>query len=242
MDDSLYPRVFIQSPIPFILAGGTAGGSSNQFTMGNNGALSTLPTLPTTYSGGAWIYMPANGIFAGSTAGWYWFVASSTTAGTVYNNTYTSGDPKPAVPASPTAFATTGPGVVTQTTSAVDAWSVTIPGGAIGPSGRLVIDSNVQALNNANAKSFSTLFGSAALASPSMASQTARRELRQFANVGAQNRNKYQNGWAPAIDGTVGYSTVDTSAEQVLKRQLTLSTTTDYLVDEMFQVSLVYGA
>ena len=107
------PRVLLQSAISFILAGGTAGGSSNQFTMGNNGALSTLPVLPTTYSGGAFIYMPANAIFAGSAAGWYWFVASATTAGTVYNNAYTGGDPKAAVPATPTPFVSTGPGLVT---------------------------------------------------------------------------------------------------------------------------------
>lgn len=135
--DGTFPRVLVQSAIPFILAGGTAGGSSNQFTMGNNGAISTLPVLPTTYSGGAFIYMPANAIFAGSTAGWYWFVASSTTAGTVYNNTYTSGDPKLAVPATPTPFVSTGPGLVTQTTSQIASLQHIVPGNSMGPNGRV---------------------------------------------------------------------------------------------------------
>ena len=84
-------------------------------TIGNNGALTLTTGLAFTYSNGVYFYFPANAIFAGSAAGVYYVVMSSTTVGTIYNNTYTSGIPK--FISSPTPFVTTGPGAYTQTIS-----------------------------------------------------------------------------------------------------------------------------
>lgn len=131
------PRVLAQSAIPFILGCGS-GGSGAQPIMDNNGALSSFATQPKTHSGGAWVYFPANTIDGSNDPGWYWTVFSSTTAGQVYNNRYTGGDPIAAIPASPTAFSSTGPGAFSQTTAAtITAASGTLPGGALGPNGGL---------------------------------------------------------------------------------------------------------
>lgn len=107
------PMNLVECGIPFVVA---SSGS-----MADNGAISGLTALPETYSGGCYLYLPANAISAGSAAGWYWAVMSSTTAGTVYNSTYTTGIP---AAGTATAFATTGPGAFTGHTGAV---AVTIP-------------------------------------------------------------------------------------------------------------------
>lgn len=132
------PRTIGQSAIPFILGCGS-GGSGAQPVVGNNGALSSFATQPAgANAGGAWVYFPANAIDGSNVAGWYWVVFSSTTAGTIYNNRYTGGDPIAAVPASPTPFVSTGPGAFTQTVAAtLAAASGTLPGGWLGPNGTL---------------------------------------------------------------------------------------------------------
>ena len=108
---------------------GLPGGGS----IGNNGALTLTTALQTTYSS-IYLYFPANAISAGSAAGIYYVVMSSTTAGTIYNNTYTG--ERPTVPSSPTAFSTTGPGAYTQTVgSDITMYSVTIKGGTMGLDG-----------------------------------------------------------------------------------------------------------
>lgn len=236
------PRVLAQSGIPFILAGGTAGGSSNQFTMGNNGAISTLPVLPTAYSGGAFIYMPASGIFAGSTAGWYWFVASSTTAGTVYNNTYTSGDPKLSVPATPTPFVSTGPGLVTQTTgSFVYAPTLTLPANSMGPNGALKLDGSIAVNNNANNKFSQFEFGSMTMQG-GHASTTGYRQLRNVYNAGSVSVNKGHNAWAPGTTTSMSYGSVNTAADVVVRMGLQIANATDYILMDAFDITVQYGA
>ena len=89
-----------QTGIPLILVS-----SGN---IGNNGALTAITTLPATYSQGCYMWFKTNSISAATPAGWYYVVMTSGTAGTIYNNTYTSG--VPLQPAVLTAFVTTGPG------------------------------------------------------------------------------------------------------------------------------------
>src|SRR6185369_16428390 len=124
-------QVIVQSGIPFIKA--------SSGTMGNNCAISVMTAMVRTYSSGAYIWLPAGAIAAGvpAAASWYWFVGSSTTAGTCYNSTYTSGVP---VPGTLTAFSTTGPGGFTGSTATVTALSVTVPANSMGPTGRLDVE------------------------------------------------------------------------------------------------------
>lgn len=140
--------VLLTGAIPFIKA--------SSGTMGNNGAVSAMTALPRTFSGGAYLYLPANAISAGSAAGWYWFVASSTTAGTVYNCTYTSGTPRICTA---TAFSTTGPGAFTGDTGTITSVSITIPGGLMGPSGRIEAQMTGSNNNSAGAKTRKMKYG-----------------------------------------------------------------------------------
>jgi hypothetical protein len=115
--------------------------------MGNNGALSAITAVSTTYAK-AYVYLPASAISTGSAAGWYYAVFSSTTAATIYNDTYTSG--APTVPSSPAAFATTGPGAFTQTTGAyIPGPQVVLAGNALSTSGNLRFE--IQETNNNSA-------------------------------------------------------------------------------------------
>lgn len=91
--------------IPYILAQCNVPiGIAPTGTMAANGAITLGTALNTTYSGGLWLYLPAGAAYAGSLAGFYWTVMSSTTLGTVYNNTYTPGTDPVDIPASPTAI------------------------------------------------------------------------------------------------------------------------------------------
>ena len=97
---------FSRSSTPMIL--------QSSGTVGANGALSNITALPETYSGGAYLHFPAGRLFAGSTAGLYWTVMTSTTAGTVFNNRYISGEPLP--PPSLTPIVSSSMGAYTQVT------------------------------------------------------------------------------------------------------------------------------
>ena len=240
--------ILLQSAVPFILAGGTAGGGSNQFTMGNNGALSTLQTLPTTYLLGGWIYMPAGAIFtagAGSAAGEYWFVGSSTTAGQVFNNQYTSGNPAP--PAVLVPFVTTGPGVVTQTVgTAIDMVSITVPGGCIGPNGSLNTDELCTCNNNANVKTLTHNYGGLT-AGAGMQSTAGRRLVRSFRAMGRADAFKATSGWQPTTDATTtsyiaNYPLMDSGLAQTYKITVNMATASDMMVIEFCTLNVSYGA
>lgn len=113
------------STIPIILP------SSGSFA--NNGALTLTTALDIAYPA-CYMYFPANAIFAGSAAGFYYAEMSSASAATVYNNALSGAFPT--APTSKTAFSTTGPGAYTQTTNSdIAALTVTLPAGCLGVTG-----------------------------------------------------------------------------------------------------------
>ena len=129
-DDSLYllgmPLTIFQSAIPFFLLPGDGGTNGMTFTGGGGGAF-TLSAAPMAnllggLSGrGCYGYLPANAGNSGCAAGWYYFIPSSDTAGTFYNDQYTGG--QPALVGSPTTFAGSPSGRITQTTAEITAIS-----------------------------------------------------------------------------------------------------------------------
>jgi hypothetical protein len=98
---------------------------------GTTGYSSPLPYVV----GNSYSYFPTNAIYSGSTAGWYWTNWNSLTTGTVYNNTYTTG--MPVIVASPTAFATTGPGAYTAQTGRVLGPNISMAGNLMGLNGSI---------------------------------------------------------------------------------------------------------
>ena len=215
--------------IPFILP--------SSGTMGNNGALSAIVALPLAYTR-CYMYFPANAIVAGSTAGWYYAVMSSTTTATVYNNTYTSG--RPSEPSSPTAFVTTGPGAYTQTTgSAITAMSITIPGGSLGSSGAILLEMMGAVVNNGGSKVVEAYYGGSAVVSQSITTAYNFRYGACMRNI-ATNRqigSFYLNFGGVAADWL--RRTIDSTVDQALNLTLRIPTAaTDYAIFESVSISV----
>ncbi len=235
-----YPYQLGQSHIPFVLC---SSGS-----MGNNGALSGIATLPNNYPH-AYVYMPAGAISTGSAAGWYYAVFSTQTAATLYNNTYTSGTP--AIPASPTAFSTTGPGAFTQTTAtAITAYSLTIAANTIGANGSVQVMASASYLNSATVKWINGYYSSGYRFSVGSFTTTTNAQLiGGFANTGTTSgtidKQVPLNGYAwgaPTSTSAMSYGEVDSTSNQSLYVTLDLnSAATDWIVLEAINVMLVPG-
>lgn len=204
-------------------------------TIGNNGALSAITALPQTYSGGCYMYFPVNAIAAGVAAGLYYVVMSSTTAGTIYNNTYTIGNAT--IPTTLVPFVTTGSGAYTQSTAAQMLLTIPVPGGAMGVNGLLQIETLLSNIGNTNAKTMTMTFGGTNI--QSVAQATA-------ANVGSEWRTVVQNRGAQNVQvfgppGNVGFgvtatpnsvAAIDTSATQNIVVSGTLAVATDWIILE----------
>jgi hypothetical protein len=225
---------FAACAIPFIIA---PTGS-----MANNGAITLGTSLPTTYAN-AYIYLPANAIQTGSSAGWYFCQMSSATVGTVFNNTYTPG--LPTIPANPTAFASTGPGAYTGVTTAVTGPQITIPAGALGPNGALRINHLWAAPANTDTKTISLSVGGSILWSATLntAVQAAAAALNHVWNRGAQNSNVSVNSSGASGLGISAfannYTSINFGAAQTISLGGQLATATDFIVMESFLVELM---
>jgi len=225
------PIVLAQTGIPMILP---SSGS-----IGNNGALSGITALPTTYSGGCYMYFPANAIFVGSAAGLYYVVMSSTTAGTIYNDIYTSG--VPTIPALPTPFVTTGPMAYVQTTGAdITLLSITVPGGLIGRFGDITTEWLMQGTNNANAKLTKYIFGGSILggSSQNITSVIGSWFSRRTINSGNEAIN-ITGGASANTNGLAGigvYSAINTANNTTLALSANLAVATDYIVNNTTKI------
>lgn len=212
-------------------------------TIGNNGALSGITALQQTYTSG-YAYFPANAIAAGVAAGMYYVVMSSTTAGTIYNNTYTSG--MPTIPAVPTPFVTTGPGLYTQTTAvAIPLCTITIPGGSMGLNGTLRIITMLSNAGSINAKTQVWTFGGVTIQSVAQATAAniATEWNNWIQNCGAQNVQTFsavgQAGFGVSTAPNVR-AAVDTSVNQNLVFTCTLAAAADWNVIDGFHVTAMH--
>lgn len=228
------PSIIGQTHIPFVLP---SSGS-----MGNNGALSSITALPTIYPN-AYVYMPAGAIASGSAAGWYYAVFSSTTAATLYNNTYTSGTP--AIPGTPTPFVTTGPGSYTQTTgSTIAAYALSILGNTIGPNGAVRLNGSWTYNNTSGNKTIAFVYDASTFNTATETTSTQAIILGGFANRGMTNVQASLFGRSPSAVTNTGapiYTAVDSTTTQPLTSVLELGTATDFVVLENLVVELLPG-
>lgn len=214
-------------------------------SMANNGAVSAMTALPTTYSGGAWLYLPANAIQAGSAAGFYWFVASSTTAGTVYNSTF-DGLSVPAA-GTTTAFVSTGPGAFTGVAAGeITAATVTIPADSIGPNGNLQAALGINHNTAAGNKIFRGRFsggGGTAMLSATLSTTLQGMAALEIRNLGVTNRQR-GNGVLPgqSASTTPLFSSEDTTAQTTLVFTMEKATATNHAILDGATVLLVYGS
>jgi hypothetical protein len=219
--------------VPFIVA--------STGTMANNCAITLGTALPTTYSGGAWVLLPAGAVAAGvpAAATWFWSVWSSSTQGTCFNSTYTSGVP---TLGTQTAFATTGPGAFTGVTAETTGPTITIPANVMGPSGRIDFDYTAQATNNASSKTIKVKHATGIVYQTLAASVSTVGDAGWIQNAGATNVQTTGNIQAIAAD-TVGslYAVVDTTTAQTVSWTYTNALATNNLVHVNGRVSITPG-
>lgn len=209
-------------------------------TIGNNGALSGITALPTTYAA-IYLYFGANVIGAGVAAGFYYCVMSSTTAGTIYNNVLSSG--APVIIGSPTAFITVGPGAYVQSVATQTALTLAIAGNTIGATGILDAYHAFALSNTADNKTYSGSLGGSALLTVAISAQDSTTSRRKIANRGVTNA---QVTMTLASAGAIGstavpvYTSVDTTVSQnyTLTLRLNANPATNWIILEAFRLLL----
>lgn len=225
------------SAIPFIaLSSGSVAA---------NGAISGITALPRAYPA-AYCYFPANILATSIAAGWHYCTFSTTTAGTAFLNTYTSGIPT--IPASPTAV-TDGKGAFTGVITEISAQITTVPANSLGTNGDLQLQQVAQNTNNANVKTFRIRFSGAA--GTIIATQLGTSFglsiglIHQITNAGSAAVQSTGTvavaGVANATNGPLGL-TVDTTAATTIHRTMQKATATDNMVIEQYADESVYRA
>jgi hypothetical protein len=217
-------------------------------TIGNNGALSAISALTNAYTS-AYLYFPANAIAAGVAAGLYYTVMSSTTAGTIYNNTYTSG--VPIIPASPTPFVTTGPGAFTQTTNEITLLSLILPGHTLGPNGSMHITALMgDTTNNANSKTAKVKLDSTVIIQNTIL--TSGRAIRLegiFSNRNSESINAYPASTAAlcfctttaTVSASNVHGSIDTSSDRTFSITAQLASAADSIILDSTRIVVYPG-
>ena len=213
--------VLFQNAVPFLIP---SSGS-----IGDNGALTGITALLQAYPN-CYMYFPANAISAGSAAGWYYVVMSSTTAGTIYNNVYTTG--LPTIPSSPIAFVTTGPGAYTQTTgSFINVYSFNVPGNLLGINGFIDVFTDKSCNNSAGNKIDRALFSANEIhqvTNTTYAGQSTRHIIQNRGRLDRQ-RLSHPNTTSEAVvsSGTSMFKSINTAVDSVYQFQLQIAVATD---------------
>lgn len=209
--------------VPFVLLAGNGSTAGLQFT-GSLGAFTMSAAVITNgylFLDGFYAYLPAN--FGGQTiaAGWYWAKLTSDTAGVLYQDTYTSG--QPVRPASPTPFAVNLTGWLTQTNSEVTGPNgFTLPADALGNNGIMEYMLAVMATASGGTKTARVKFGGTTLANYISPGSNYQDVLLYTRAQGAQNKQK--NSRANGVDAgapglaaaSVEYTSLDLSTSKAI--------------------------
>jgi hypothetical protein len=210
------PYVLAQSAVPY--------GIANSGTVATNGTYTAGTAYNTTYSGGIWLYFPATA-FATASAGFYWCVASSTTAFQVYTD------------ATAATLITGSNSGFTGSTSQQTAVSVTLPGGVVGANGKVRIAASSSCNATAGQKSMQFALGATNLTIVNSASVLAINSVQTIANRNSLSRQRLSN--FSSATGSGGYATIDTSADQTISIKLTLAVATDVVVLEDYTIEVM---
>lgn len=224
-----------QTGIPLVIPGGAGA------TMGDNGAMSGITAVAQAYAN-AYVYLPANAISAGSAAGLYYAVFSSTSAARVYNNTYTSG--VPSIPASPTPFATTGPGSFTAPITEITLVSISVPANSMGPNGVCRLDSLWSNNNSGNSKTLRAKFGATTVFQTAQSTNVGEQTVQFVRNRGVTNAQvAFSAGIAPyaGSSSTNLFPAADTTAAVTVAFTAQLANAADTATLEACSVSTTFA-
>lgn len=209
-------------------------------TVGNNGAVTGLTAFPVAL-GECFLYFPANALYAGSVAGFYYSNVTGTTAATVYNDRWTGG--QPAFPATPTPIVATGPGAYTQTTGVdITAASFTVAGGALGAHGSLTLLPNFGANNTAGTKSWTAKFANNTLIGRSNTTATMDNTPVVMRNAGAADRQIATSyaGFSANSGALFQRLTADTTVDQEFIITIKIAVATDFIFLQGYDATLAF--
>lgn len=231
------PVILAQSAVPVILVPNGTVAADGTITLGT--------ALPTIYSGGAWVRLPA-GAVVGGLAGLYFAVFSSSTVGAIKS---LFADPATQfIPYLPTValVAAVGSAVAyTQTTgAAITLMNMTVRGAQMGLTGSLRAEFAVAQSNNANGKTLTATFGGSNIFNAGMASTLSALgaiRVRNRGVYGSQVTTPLNTFGAPGV--TAGnspvYLTKDTSVDQGFTVNVQSAVATDYVVLEAFTAEVL---
>lgn len=208
-------------------------------TMANNGAVTLGTALNTTYAA-CYLYYPAGAVAAGvpASADFLYTVMSSTTVGQVFNNSMSANldtNGMPTAPASPTAFATTGPGAFTGTTgSAITLYTLTVPAAAMGTNGLYRYAFKVALNATAGGRTFLTSFGGTTINNPSLGNVVGQRIYGWVEN---RNSASVQNMWqeqftTSSVAAAAAYAAVNTGGAVTVLATMNRAVATDTFMVE----------
>ena len=217
---------YYASSIPMILP---SSGS-----IGNNGALTLATALPNIYTN-CYMYFPANAISAGSASGFYYVVMTSTTVGTIYNNTYTVSSGIATAPTTPTAFVTVGSGAYTQNTNTtVYATRITIPANYLGENGFIEMKPIFSRGGSGGAGNYFGYFGAQQFMNLVTVAATTNNGTSWRIMNKTYNKQLNTNWLGYGVGAAVNEKTVNTSVATNIELALTQTNANDYHILEAF--------
>lgn len=237
--DAVTPQSIFRCAIPFVIA--PTG------TMAANGAV-TLGTALFATLGSIYLFLPTGAAAAGSAAGWYFTVMSSTTVGVVNQNVYTSG--QPTIPSVLVPFLAAGPGAFTGVVTQQAAHQFTLPANSLGPNGMLRMLAQFGNNNTVGAKTQTLEFG-ATIAFQRAPTTTIINAIEAHVhNRGVITAQLWPYGTsttalgvptvAGAIDPVLG--AINTGADVLIRTTLQIATATDYTYCGRLALELANGA
>ena len=240
------PIAFMASGIPFVIPAGDGGANGLSFTGGGGGAF----TLSAAIMSGlvlpqAYFYLPANAGGSGCAAGWYYGTMSSATGGVIYANSYApASEGTPTIPSSPTTFAGSPAGRITQGTSQYTLTRRTLPGGSLGLNGWLDIRYKMLGTTTSGTKSVQVKIGATVAHSYALTTSPnvhAVANVQNSGNQAVQIATKQNNGYGSQTGTVAGdLLLVDTSVDQVLSFVGQISANTETLVCVPQAISVTY--
>ena len=224
--------ILAKSAIPFI-------GIATPTSCSAGGAMVLATALPVAYAN-AYIWLPANAAATTIAAGWYYATFSTTGAGTLYLNTYTSGTPT--IPTNPIACTTASAWV--GDTGEEFGPTITIPANVMGANGAVRTTYTLSSTNNANSKTPRIRFsgnGGTSIVSLAMVSVGLAAGTLLISNRGVTGVQQTQITGVTFVNNVAGntQTAVDTTIASTIVVSIQRVVATDNLVVESFLIELL---
>ena len=242
------PVVLFSTGVPFVLPAGDGGTNGLSFNGGGGGAF-TFAAAPLAGLGSGLVgfpcffYLPANAGGSSCAAGWYYGTWSSDTAGVIYADRYTGGNPSDAIPKVPATFSGSPSGRITQTTGAVNAvQGITLPAGAMGIDGELQWELMTAGDNSGSVKNYYWNIGAAQINREQSTGSPISEKLISIHNSGVLNRqvaSKWGRGISFSDPGSPVFGSINTAIdnEMSVSMQVVANTATAVLLKTRWIVS-----